>query len=83
MSKTEKFLMIVSYHLNQLKFKLIYKYLKLRYPRKIQKDDVVICHGVGYPHWKNSEFICNLVFDDEYILIKNGLKVSSKDFRVK
>ena len=48
----------------------------------IKKGDKVRCNGIGYPHWKDREFVVEVVFKDGTIGLNNGIRVSDKDFVV-
>lgn len=48
--------------------------------RKIRKGDLIKCLGIGYPHWKDQEFYCDLSFNDGTIGIMKAVRVSEKDF---
>lgn len=46
----------------------------------IQKGDTVQCKGIGYPHWKNEIFTCEVVFDNGTIGLNNKIRVDASDF---
>ncbi len=71
----------IKFYTARLYANLRYKLLGLIYPAKIQKGDTVVCHGIGYPHWKGTEFKCTLCFKDGTIGIRNSIRVAEKDFR--
>ncbi len=46
----------------------------------IGKGDMIRCLGIGYPHWKDEEFECEVVFPDNTIGLDNKIRVASSDF---
>lgn len=47
----------------------------------MNKGDLVICSGVGYPHWKDHVFIVEVNFLDGTIGLNNKIRVSKSDFQ--
>ena len=72
----------IKYYATRLWANLLYNLLGLIYPTKIQKGDKIRCYGIGYIHWKGSEFECTADFKDGTIGIRNAIRVSEKDFRL-
>ena len=72
---------INTWRLKKRQSNLLYTLLGLVYPTKIQKGDKIRCYGIGYPHWKGTEFECTLDFKDGTIGIRNAIRVAEKDFR--
>lgn len=72
---------INTWKLKKWQSNLLYTLLGLVYPAKIQKGDKIRCYGIGYPHWKDSEFECTADFKDGTIGIRNAVRVAEKDFR--
>lgn len=71
---------INTWKLKKWQSNFLYKLMNL-FSSKIEKGDMIRCHGIGYPHWKGEEFECSLDFKDGTIGIKDCIRVSEKDFR--
>lgn len=48
----------------------------------MESEDLVICTGEGYPHWKDHIFIIDVVFDDNTIGLNNKIRVNKSDFKI-
>lgn len=48
--------------------------------QKFEKENLIFCKGIGYPHWKQHVFVVGAVFEDETLGLTNNVRVGSEDF---